>query len=309
MSQFVESGQRIPRRGEIGLSSEQIEGFEASGYVMSGSRHRRMNAVRMRKGESSRGVGVGVGGPARQCKREVTDYVSLRSRVFRKPNHYGRRETWNFEAPSGGTKQTRSFDQRRIEGFDGGQVGTEWESGVREESSCSECVLFVLVANTLCHLYKFQSRDSTSQRDMSRGRSLAPPDFPDICSHRLGPRYGDARSFRRIRYPTFPASHRMPPGFRLLSTRIRGGEATLRMASALTYAVIRSNTVAYEGKWESIARGHMIYLLPRHIRRTSRVFWQCHSSTISYTPDRYAILTDFLSFASSSVASSVATTY
>lgn len=54
MSQFVESGQRIPRRGEIGLSSEQIEGFEASGYVMSGSRHRRMNAVRMRKGESSR---------------------------------------------------------------------------------------------------------------------------------------------------------------------------------------------------------------------------------------------------------------
>ena len=52
MSQFVESGQRIPRRGEIGLSSEQIENFEASGYVMSGSRHRRMNAVRMRKGES-----------------------------------------------------------------------------------------------------------------------------------------------------------------------------------------------------------------------------------------------------------------
>ena len=52
MSQFVESGQRIPRRGEIGLSSEQIENFEASGYVMSGSRHRRMNAVRMRKGTS-----------------------------------------------------------------------------------------------------------------------------------------------------------------------------------------------------------------------------------------------------------------
>lgn len=53
MANFVESGQRIPRRGEIGLSSEQIENFEASGYVMSGSRHRRMNAVRMRKGTSS----------------------------------------------------------------------------------------------------------------------------------------------------------------------------------------------------------------------------------------------------------------
>ena len=49
MAQFVESGQRIPRRGEVGLTSEQIEKFEAAGFVMSGSRHRRMNAVRMRK--------------------------------------------------------------------------------------------------------------------------------------------------------------------------------------------------------------------------------------------------------------------
>lgn len=49
MAAFVQQNQRIPRRGEIGLTSDQIETFETSGYVMSGSRHRRMNAVRMRK--------------------------------------------------------------------------------------------------------------------------------------------------------------------------------------------------------------------------------------------------------------------
>lgn len=49
MAAYAASGQRIPRRGEIGLESDQIEAYEASGYVMSGSRHRRMNAVRMRK--------------------------------------------------------------------------------------------------------------------------------------------------------------------------------------------------------------------------------------------------------------------
>ena len=35
--------------GEIGLTSEEISTFEDSGYVMSGSRHRRMEAVRLRK--------------------------------------------------------------------------------------------------------------------------------------------------------------------------------------------------------------------------------------------------------------------
>lgn len=48
MAAFAAEGQRIPRRGEIGLTSEEIEKYEQSGYVMSGSRHRRMNAVRMR---------------------------------------------------------------------------------------------------------------------------------------------------------------------------------------------------------------------------------------------------------------------
>ena len=40
---------RIPRRGEIGFTSDEIAQFESVGYVMSGSRHKRMNAVRMRK--------------------------------------------------------------------------------------------------------------------------------------------------------------------------------------------------------------------------------------------------------------------
>lgn len=49
IAQFIESGKRIPRRGEVGLTSDEIEKFEGLGYVMSGSRHRRMNAVRLRK--------------------------------------------------------------------------------------------------------------------------------------------------------------------------------------------------------------------------------------------------------------------
>ena len=51
MAAFLKDGTdvRIPRRGEIGLSSNEIASFENVGYVMSGSRHRRMNAVRMRK--------------------------------------------------------------------------------------------------------------------------------------------------------------------------------------------------------------------------------------------------------------------
>merc|ERR1712196_460158 len=49
MAQYVQSGERIPRRGEVGLNTDQIEAFEDLGYVMSGYRHRRMNAVRIRK--------------------------------------------------------------------------------------------------------------------------------------------------------------------------------------------------------------------------------------------------------------------
>ena len=49
MAGFIAQGQRIPRRGEIGMDSNQISRFETAGYVMSGSRHHMMNAVRMRK--------------------------------------------------------------------------------------------------------------------------------------------------------------------------------------------------------------------------------------------------------------------
>lgn len=49
MAAYVAEGKRIPRRGEIGLTSEEIAQFEDVGFVMSGSRHRRMEAVRMRK--------------------------------------------------------------------------------------------------------------------------------------------------------------------------------------------------------------------------------------------------------------------
>lgn len=49
MAAYVQDGKRIPRRGEIGLRSEEIEAFEGAGYVMSGSRNRRMEAVRIRK--------------------------------------------------------------------------------------------------------------------------------------------------------------------------------------------------------------------------------------------------------------------
>merc|ERR1711953_323903 len=49
MAEYVKSGLRIPRRGEVGITSDQIEGLETLGYVMSGSRHRRMNAGRIRK--------------------------------------------------------------------------------------------------------------------------------------------------------------------------------------------------------------------------------------------------------------------
>jgi len=49
MAAFVQSGKRIPRRGEVGLTADQIQSFEDLGYIMSGSRHSRMNAIRIRK--------------------------------------------------------------------------------------------------------------------------------------------------------------------------------------------------------------------------------------------------------------------
>ena len=49
MAAYIAEGKRIPRRGEIGLTSDEITKYEDDGWVMSGSRHRRMEAVRLRK--------------------------------------------------------------------------------------------------------------------------------------------------------------------------------------------------------------------------------------------------------------------
>lgn len=49
IAQYVQQNMRIPRRGEIGWKGDEIEGLEQQGFVMSGSRHSRMNAVRLRK--------------------------------------------------------------------------------------------------------------------------------------------------------------------------------------------------------------------------------------------------------------------
>jgi NF-kappa-B-activating protein C-terminal domain len=49
LAAYVQQNLRIPRRGEIGYTGDDIESYEKQGYVMSGSRHARMNAVRIRK--------------------------------------------------------------------------------------------------------------------------------------------------------------------------------------------------------------------------------------------------------------------
>lgn len=45
MAEFVKAGKRIPRRGEIGLTSDEIAEFEKSGFVMSGSRYEACSIV------------------------------------------------------------------------------------------------------------------------------------------------------------------------------------------------------------------------------------------------------------------------
>ncbi len=46
MAAYVKEGKRIPRCGEVGLTSNQIDDFKNLGYVMSGNRHKRMTTVR-----------------------------------------------------------------------------------------------------------------------------------------------------------------------------------------------------------------------------------------------------------------------
>lgn len=49
LAEFIRRNERIPRRGEVGYDGDRIQQFEELGYVMSGSRHKRMEAVRKRK--------------------------------------------------------------------------------------------------------------------------------------------------------------------------------------------------------------------------------------------------------------------
>ena len=49
LAAYVQQNLCIPRRGEIGYNVDEIDHYEKSGYVMSGSRHARMNAARIRK--------------------------------------------------------------------------------------------------------------------------------------------------------------------------------------------------------------------------------------------------------------------
>ena len=39
MAAYIEEGKRIPRRGEIGLTPDEIADFEVDGFIMSGSRY------------------------------------------------------------------------------------------------------------------------------------------------------------------------------------------------------------------------------------------------------------------------------
>jgi len=49
MANFIKQNKRIPRRGEIGKTAEEIAQFESMGFVMSGSRNKKMTAARIAK--------------------------------------------------------------------------------------------------------------------------------------------------------------------------------------------------------------------------------------------------------------------
>ena len=85
MAAYVKEGKRIPRRGEVGLDSEQIEMFERAGYVMSGSRHSRMNAVRIRCAWG------GGGGPGPQGGGGIPGRLWRQQRLQCAPQHAAQR--------------------------------------------------------------------------------------------------------------------------------------------------------------------------------------------------------------------------
>jgi len=84
MANFVAMGKRIPRRGEVGMTSNEIQDLESLGYVMSGSRHKRMNAVRLRKetqiysAEQKRALGaLNVEARLNKEKRQIAEWQRM----------------------------------------------------------------------------------------------------------------------------------------------------------------------------------------------------------------------------------------
>uniref|UniRef100_S4RH75 NFKB activating protein n=1 Tax=Petromyzon marinus TaxID=7757 RepID=S4RH75_PETMA len=90
MAEFVKAGKRIPRRGEIGLTSDEIASFESQGYVMSGSRHRRMEAVRLRKENQIYSAdekrALASFNKEERSKRENRILAGFREMIYRKTN-------------------------------------------------------------------------------------------------------------------------------------------------------------------------------------------------------------------------------
>lgn len=88
IAQFVKDNKRIPRRGEVGLTSDEIEHFEDVGFVMSGSRHKRMTAVRIRKENqvysAEEKKALAVFNYEEKAKRETNILAELREMVSNK---------------------------------------------------------------------------------------------------------------------------------------------------------------------------------------------------------------------------------
>lgn len=102
MAAFVAEGQRIPRRGEIGLEADQIERYESAGFVMSGSRHKRMNAVRVRKENQVRW--------AKQSCRSFWPSLTSTTRT----GHLGRGEARHLAVGGSGKGEARERGEPRF---------------------------------------------------------------------------------------------------------------------------------------------------------------------------------------------------
>uniref|UniRef100_A0A8C5KEN0 NF-kappa-B-activating protein C-terminal domain-containing protein n=1 Tax=Jaculus jaculus TaxID=51337 RepID=A0A8C5KEN0_JACJA len=81
---LLPTGKHILRRREIGQTNAEIASFEGSGYVMSGSRHRRMEAVRLRKENQIYSRALASFNQEERRKRESKILASFREMVYRR---------------------------------------------------------------------------------------------------------------------------------------------------------------------------------------------------------------------------------